>query len=118
MATEGADQRYLLAREMGMCRRRPSAHKNRLDDLPPGDSEAAIEQGWYDYCFRKHEEVAWELDKIENPHKYSVANVPHEALTISTAKQNKTGSARHPSRMTGRFLFRRRAVSCCFASGR
>jgi hypothetical protein len=34
--------------------------QNRLDDLQPGDSEAAIEQGWYDYCSRKHERVAWE----------------------------------------------------------
>jgi hypothetical protein len=39
--------------------------QNRLDDLQPGDSagaisEGAIEQGWYDYCFRKHERVAWE----------------------------------------------------------
>jgi hypothetical protein len=29
---------------------------------------------------RTHEEVAWELEKIENPHKYSAANVPHESL--------------------------------------
>ena len=54
--------------------------QNRLDDLQPGDSEAAIEQGWYDYCFRKHERVAWELDKIENPQKHSAANVPRESL--------------------------------------
>jgi hypothetical protein len=39
-----------------------------------------MEQGWYNYCFRRHEEVAWELDKIENPQKYSAANVPHESL--------------------------------------
>jgi len=31
------------------------------------DSQAAIEQAWYDYCFPKHEGVAWELEKIENP---------------------------------------------------
>jgi hypothetical protein len=80
MATEGADQRYLLAREMGMWQAEAERTQNGLDDLQPGDSEAAIEQGWYDYCFRKHERVAWELDKIENPQKYSAANVPRESL--------------------------------------
>jgi hypothetical protein len=80
MATEGADQRYLLAREMGMWQAEAERTQNRLDDLQPGDSEAAIEQGWYDYCFRKHERVAWELDKIENPQKHSAANVPRESL--------------------------------------
>jgi hypothetical protein len=80
MATEGADQRYLLAREMGMWQAEAERTHNRLDDLQPGDSEAAIEQGWYDYCFRKHERVEWELDKIENPQKYSAANVPRESL--------------------------------------
>jgi hypothetical protein len=80
MATEGADQRSLLAREMGMWQAEAERTQNRLDDLQPGDSEAAIEQGWYDYCFRKHERVGWELDKIENPQKYSAANVPRESL--------------------------------------
>lgn len=80
MATEGADQRYLLAREMGMWQAEAERTQNRLDDLQQGDSEAAIEQAWYDYCFRKHEGVALELDKIENPQKYSPANVPHESL--------------------------------------
>jgi hypothetical protein len=60
MTTEGADQRYLLAREMGMWQAEAERTQNRLDDLQPGDSEAAIEQGWYDCCFRKHERVAWE----------------------------------------------------------
>ena len=54
--------------------------QNRLDDLQQGNSEAAIEQAWYDCCFRKHEGVALALDKIENPQKYSPANVPHESL--------------------------------------
>jgi hypothetical protein len=80
MATEGADQRYLLAREMGIWQAEAERTQNRLDDLQPGDSEAALEQAWYDYCFRKHERAAWELDKIENPHKYSAANVTRESL--------------------------------------
>jgi hypothetical protein len=80
MATEGEDQRYLLAREMGMWQTEAERTQNRLDDLQQGDSEAAREQAWYDYCFRKHERVAWELDKIENPQKYSAANVPRESL--------------------------------------
>jgi hypothetical protein len=75
MATEGADQRYLLAREMGMWQVEAERAQNRLDDLRQGGSEAAIEQAWYDYCYRKHEEVAWELDKIENPQKYSAGNI-------------------------------------------
>jgi hypothetical protein len=75
MAIEGADQRYLLAREVGMWQAEAERTQNRLHDLQQGDSEAAIEQAWYDYCFRKHEEVAWELDKIENPQKSSAANV-------------------------------------------
>ena len=80
MATEGADQRYLLAREMGIWQAEAERTQNRLDDLQPGGSEAAIEQAWYDYCFRKYEGVAWELDKIENPQKHSAANVRHESL--------------------------------------
>jgi hypothetical protein len=75
MATEGADQRYLLAREMGMWQVEAEHAQNRLDDLQQGGSEAAIEQAWYDYCYRKHEAVAWELDKIENPQKYSAGNI-------------------------------------------
>ena len=75
MATEGADQRYLLAREMGIWQAEVERTQNRLDDLQQGGSEAAIEQAWYDYCYRKHEEVAWELDKIENPQKYSAGNI-------------------------------------------
>ena len=80
MAIEGADQRYLLAREMGMWQAEVERTQHRLDDLQHGDSEAAIEQTWYDYCFRKHEEVARELDKIENPQKYSAANISHQSL--------------------------------------
>jgi hypothetical protein len=80
MATKGADQRYLLAREMGMWQAEADRTQSRLDDLPQGGSEAAIEQAWFDYCFRKHEEVAWELDKIENPQKYSRANVARDSL--------------------------------------
>jgi hypothetical protein len=80
MATEGADPRYLLTREMGMWQAEAEHTQNRLDDLKAGNAEAAMEQGWYNYCFRRHEEVAWELDKIENPQKYSAANVPHESL--------------------------------------
>jgi hypothetical protein len=75
MATEGADQRYLLAREMGIWQAEVERAQNRLGDLQQGGSEAAIEQAWYDYCFRKHEQVAWELDKIENPQKYAAGNV-------------------------------------------
>jgi hypothetical protein len=75
MATQGADQRYLLAREMGIWQAEAERAQNRLGDLQQGGSEAAIEQAWYDYCFRKHEQVAWELDKIENPQKYSAGNV-------------------------------------------
>jgi len=47
--------------------------QNRLDDPQQGSSEA--EQAWYDYCFRKHEEVARELDKIEKPQKYFAGTV-------------------------------------------
>ncbi|HME50298.1 hypothetical protein [Mycobacterium sp.] len=65
--------------------------QNRLDDLQQGGSEAAIEQAWYDYCFRKHEEVAWELDKIENPQKYSGPTSRATVLTTSIAKQNERG---------------------------
>jgi len=63
--------------------------QNRLDDPQQGSSEA--EQAWYDYCFRKHEEVARELDKVENPQKYFAGTSRGtRALTISTAKQNET----------------------------
>ena len=71
MATEEADQRYLLARETGIWQAEVERTQNRLDHLQQGGSEAATERAWYDYCFRKHEAVAWELDKIENPQKYS-----------------------------------------------
>jgi hypothetical protein len=80
MTTEGADQRYLLAREVDMWQAEAERTRNRLDDLQQGGSEAATEQAWYDYCFHKHEAVAWELDKIENPQKYSAAHVPREGL--------------------------------------
>jgi hypothetical protein len=80
MATEAADQRYLLAREMGIWQVEVERTQNRLDDLQQGGSEAALEQAWYDYCFRKHKEVAWELDKIENPQKYSAGTARRESL--------------------------------------
>jgi hypothetical protein len=80
MATEGEDQRYLLSREVGMWQAEAERTQNRLDDLQQGDSEAARVQAWYDYCFRKYEVVARELDKIENPQKYSAANVRRETL--------------------------------------
>jgi hypothetical protein len=69
-------QRYLLAREMGMWQAEAERTQNGLDDLQQGGSEAAMEQAWYHYCFRKHEEVALELDKIENPQKHFTGTVP------------------------------------------
>ena len=79
MPSESADQRSLLAREADLWHAEAERTQNRLDDPQQGSSEA--EQGWYDYCFRKHEEVAQELDKIENPQKYSGGNVArHESL--------------------------------------
>ena len=81
MDTEGSTQRYLLAREMVIWQTEAERTQNRLDDLQQGGSEAAVEQAWYLYCFRKHEEVARELDKIENPQKHSLGTVPrHESL--------------------------------------
>jgi hypothetical protein len=81
MAIEEAETRYLLAREVGIWQAEAERTQHRLDDLRRGGPEAAAaEQAWYDYCFRKHEQVAWELDKIENPQKYSAANVPRESL--------------------------------------
>ena len=80
MAIEGSDERYLLAREMDMWQAEAGRTKNRLDDLQQGGPETATLQLWYDYCLRKHERVAWELDKIENPQKYSAANIPRESL--------------------------------------
>ena len=81
MDTEGAIQRYLLAREVGLWQAEAERAQNRLDELQQGGSEAAMEQAWSDYCFRKHEEVAWELDKIENPPKHSTGTAPrHESL--------------------------------------
>ena len=79
MPSESADQRLLLAREADLWHAEAERTQNRLDDPQQGSSEA--EQAWYDYCFRKHEEVARELDKIENPQKYSGGNVArHESL--------------------------------------
>jgi hypothetical protein len=80
MAIEGADERYLLARERDMWQAEAGRTRNRLGDLQQGGAEAATEQLWYDYCFRKYERVAWELDKIENPQKYSAASIPRESL--------------------------------------
>ena len=76
MDTEVATQRYLLAREMGIWQAEADRTQNRLDDPQQGGSEAAMEQAWHHYCFRKHEEVAWELDNIENPQKHSTGTVP------------------------------------------
>jgi hypothetical protein len=73
MATDGEDVRYLLAREADLWHTEGQRTQNRLEDLNQGAAEATKEQAWYDHCFRKHEEVAWELDKIENPQKYSEA---------------------------------------------
>ena len=80
MLTEGTDQRYLLAREVDMWQTEAERTQARLRGLQQGGTEAAMEQAWYDYCFHKHERVAWELDKIENPQKYSAANIPRESL--------------------------------------
>jgi hypothetical protein len=80
MATEGADQRYLLTREMDMWHGEAAHTQNKLDDLEQDSFEATVEQAWYDYCFRKHAELARELDKIENPEKYSTADVAHVSL--------------------------------------
>jgi hypothetical protein len=76
MDTEVATQRYLLARETGIWQAEAERTQSRLDDLQQGSSEAAMEQAWQDYCFRKHETVAWELDKIENPQQHSAGRVP------------------------------------------
>ncbi|MBV9512964.1 MAG: hypothetical protein JO280_02805 [Mycobacteriaceae bacterium] len=79
--TEGADQRYLLAREMDMWQAEAERTQNQVDGLQHhGGSEEATERAWYQYCFRKHETVAWELDKIENPPRHSAANVADESL--------------------------------------
>jgi hypothetical protein len=79
MASESADQRFLLAQEADLWHAEAERTQNRLDDPQQGSFEA--EQAWYDYCFRKHEEVARELDKIENPQNYSAGNVArHENL--------------------------------------
>jgi hypothetical protein len=45
MAIEGADPRYLLAREMGMWQAEAERTQNRLDELGAGNVAAAIEQG-------------------------------------------------------------------------
>ena len=74
MATEAADHRYLLAREMEMWRAETERTQNRLDVLQQGRSEATPEQAWYHYCVRKHQDVTGELDKIENPQRYSAAH--------------------------------------------
>ena len=76
MDTDVANQRYLLAREMGFWQAEAERTQSRLTDLQQGGSEAAMEQAWYHYCFRKHEEVAWELDKIENPQTHPAGAVP------------------------------------------
>ena len=79
MPSESADERSLLAREADLWHAEAERTQNRLDDPQQGSSEA--EQAWYDYCFRKHEEVARELDTVENPQKYSAGNVArHESL--------------------------------------
>jgi hypothetical protein len=75
MDTEEATQRYLLAREMDIWQAEAERSRSRIA-LQQGDSEAAMEQAWYHYCFRKHEHVTWELDEIENPQKHFVGTVP------------------------------------------
>ena len=90
MATEGADQRYLLAREMGMWQAEAERTQNRLDDLQQGDSEAAIEQAWYRLLLSQTRRGGVGTRQDKRTRK----NIPRptsrtKALTVSTAKQNE-----------------------------
>ncbi|MBV8350499.1 MAG: hypothetical protein JOZ49_24220 [Mycolicibacterium sp.] len=78
MTNSESIRRYLLNRELTMWHNEAERTENRLGDPQQGGSKAAIEQAWYDYCCRKHEEVGWELDKVENPQKYPAANVARD----------------------------------------
>jgi hypothetical protein len=78
MTNSESIRRYVLNRELTMWHNEAGRAENRLGGLQQGGSEAAIEQAWYDHCCRKHEELAWELDKVENPQKYPAANVARE----------------------------------------
>ena len=75
MATERADQHYLLAREKDIWKAEAERTQNRINALQQAGPEAAIEQTWYDYCIHKHEEVAWQLDTVEHAQKHSAVHV-------------------------------------------
>jgi hypothetical protein len=77
MASEGLEQRDLLTREFSLWR--AEAERTR-DQLQLGGSDAADEQAWYQYCVQKQDEVAFELDKVVNPEKFSAANVSRDSL--------------------------------------
>jgi hypothetical protein len=77
MPDDEPDQRDLLTREFGMWRAEAERTRNQLQ---PGGTPAAPEQAWYDYCLRKQDEVAFELDKVVNPEKFSPANVARDSL--------------------------------------
>lgn len=78
--SEGEDPRYLLAREVDLWYAEADRTQARLNDLNEGSPEWVNERAWYDYCFRKHELVAGELDRLENPQKYFAGHIAHESL--------------------------------------
>lgn len=81
MAPEDADQLYLLAREADLWHAEATDRtQNRLDDLQERSREWVQERAWYDYCIRKHAEVAQEIDHIQNPEKYWADHHGRESL--------------------------------------
>ena len=90
MGPEDADQLYLLAREAELWHAEATDRaQNRPNDLQEGSPGWVKERAWYDYCVRKHAEVAGEIDKMRNPEKYWAAPTGASTSTTSTAKQNE-----------------------------
>jgi hypothetical protein len=78
MASEDADRRYLLAREMDMWLAEGERTERHLSDLDFKDTEnpeVRKERAWLDHIHRRRNELAWEVDNIENAQKSSGATV-------------------------------------------
>ena len=55
--------------------------ESHLFDLEDDENpEVQREKAWLDHLLNRVNELGRELDKIDNPQKYSPANVPHESL--------------------------------------
>jgi hypothetical protein len=72
MATDNAAQLRVLNDELESWRVKGEKALNTLEGLGDDADEETRSgaQEAYDHCYAKHEEIAWQIDRLENPQNY------------------------------------------------